>query len=207
MLAAGGAWWDAQRRRRGLGWTRWALPASLIAVGAALLPLSVPLLPPPQLASYSAALGIVPQLEQGAGKVSPLPQWFADRLGWGELGEKGAAAAEELGPEDRARALIVVPSYGHAGALELLGRGHHLPRVVSGHNTYHLWGIGEEEPEALITVEFGPRSLSGLFEDFRQVATYRCEYCMAWRQDAPIYVVRGRQASVREAWPEFKHFE
>ncbi|MEE8526589.1 MAG: glycosyltransferase family 39 protein [Thermoanaerobaculia bacterium] len=207
MFAAGAVWWDAQRHRRGFGWTRWALPALLVVVGTALAPLSLPVLPPPQLASYSATLGIVPQLEQGAGKVSPLPQWFADRLGWEELVEKVAAAADELTPEERARALILMPSYGHAGALELLGRGNDLPRVVSGHNTYHLWGFGGEEPEALITVGYGPQSLSELFEDFRQVATYRCDYCMAWRQDAPIYVVRGRKASVREAWPDFKHFE
>ncbi len=207
MLAAGAVWWDLRCRMPGFGWARWALPVALILGGAVLAPLAMPVLPPPQLASYSATLGIVPQVELGAGKVSELPQWFADRLGWPELVDEVAAAADRLTSEERARAVIAVPSYGHAGALELLGRDRDLPRVVSGHNTYHLWGPGEQEPEALITVGFDPQSLSGLFDDFEQVSTYRCEGCMSWRKDAPIYVVRGRKASVLDAWSDFKHFE
>ena len=59
-------------------------------------------LPPGPLASYSASLGLVPQLERGEGKRSALPQWFADRLGWDALIDDVAAVRDAL-PDARAR--------------------------------------------------------------------------------------------------------
>ena len=208
MFAAGAAWWDLEIRSGRLRWARWALPALLVLVGLALLPLSVPILSPEPLARYSAATGIVPQLERGEGKVSALPQWFADRFGWPELVREVAAVVEnELTAEERQRTLILVPSYGHAGALELLGEAYDLPPVASPQNTYHLWGIGDAPTDVLISVDIGPEPLRELYAEVRQVAVYRCEYCMPWRDDAPIYLARGPKVPLEEVWPRFKHYE
>ena len=206
IFAAGGAWWSTAVARRALRWARWALPALLALFALLLAPLSLPLLPPEQLARYSAATGIVPQIEAGAGKVSELPQWFADRFGWQELVDEVAEVVAGLEPGESERALILVPSYGHAGALELLGADRGLPRVASPQNTYHLWGVGEEAIDVVVSVGFGPESLSELFDEVEQVSVYRCGYCMSWRDNMPIYVARGPKVRFQEAWPRFKHY-
>ena len=208
MFAAGAAWWDLGVRGVGWRWVRWALPSLMALVGLYLLPLSLPILSPEPLARYSATLGIVPQLERGEGKVSALPQWFADRFGWPELVTAVAAVVDsELTPEERQRTLILVPSYGHAGALELLGKPHDLPPVASPQNTYHLWGFGDLPTDVLISVGIGPDSLRELYEEVQQVAVYRCDYCMPWRDNAPIYVARGPKVPLADVWPRFKHYE
>lgn len=207
MFAAGGAWWDSAVRGARLRWARPVLPVLLVVVALVLAPLSLPLLPPSQLGTYASTLGIVPQLERGSGKVSQLPQWFADRFGWPELVAAVAGAADTLEPGERERAVILVPSYGHAGALELLGKEHDLPPVASAHNTYYLWGVGDGPIDVVVAVDYGPDSLSALFEDVRQVGVYRCGICMPWRDNAPIYVARRPKVPFRDHWADFKHYE
>ena len=53
-----------------------------------------------------------------------------------------ARVHESLPLEDRRRALVYVPSYGHAGALELLGPARGLPPVIASQNTYWHWSVG-----------------------------------------------------------------
>ena len=97
-----------------------------------------PLLPPAALARFAGFVGIDTQIEHGEGKRAELPQWLADRFGWEELVAQVAAIYENLPPNEQRRTLILARSYGHAGALELLGEPYELPPVVSAHNTYHM---------------------------------------------------------------------
>ncbi|MEM7350835.1 MAG: glycosyltransferase family 39 protein [Acidobacteriota bacterium] len=208
MLAAGAAWWDLGGASSARRWARGALPVLLIVVAVLMAPLCLPILPPDQLARYSAAAGIVPQLERGAGKVTAMPQWFADRFGWPELVEEVVGVVErELTPDERRRALILTPSYGHAGAIERLGERYDLPPVASPQNTYHLWGLGEGPLDVLVSVDIGPEPLLQFYEEVREVGRYRCEYCMPWRDDAPIYVARRPKLALRDYWDRFRHFE
>ena len=48
-----------------------------------------------------------------------------------------------LPPEDRSRACVFGRNYGEAGAIDFFGARDGLPRAVSGHNSYYLWGPGE----------------------------------------------------------------
>ena len=137
LLAAGAIVLErAARHRRWLGPSTVAL---LLAGILAFAPLGLPLLPPALLARYVAALGIVPQIERGQGKRAELPQWFADRFGWEQLVAQVAEVYRSLPPDERARVLIVAPSYGHAGAIELLWPDGDPPPVVSAHNTWFFW--------------------------------------------------------------------
>ncbi|HXI04397.1 MAG TPA: glycosyltransferase family 39 protein, partial [Candidatus Saccharimonadales bacterium] len=77
LFAAGGVLIEEISTGRGWRWLRLAIPAALIVFGAALAPISLPLLPPAMASAYAARLGIVPQIEKGEGKRSQLPQWLA----------------------------------------------------------------------------------------------------------------------------------
>jgi hypothetical protein len=208
MLFAGGAvLLERLSARQALHWARWVLIALIAAGGALLCPIGLPILPPETLARYSAVLNVVPQIERGGGKTALLPQWFADRFGWEELVGQVADIYRRLPPEDQARTTIFAPSYGHAGAIELLGQRMHLPQVLCGHNNYYLWGIGADFRGVAIVIGSNERDLRDHFDQVVNAGIYTCNYCIRWRNNMPIFVARGARFSLREAWPGMKHFE
>jgi hypothetical protein len=207
LFAGGGVLlerWVKQPRGR---WLRYYLPVSLLLAGVVLAPIGIPLLSPQTTAVYAGTLGLVPQLEKGTGKKSELPQWLADRFGWEQLADDVAAAVGTLSAAERARAIVLAPSYGHAGAIELFGRDRGFPPVFSGQNNYYLWGPPEDPVEAAVFVGFSEETAKALFETVEQVAVHDCEWCMPWRDEMPIRIGRGSKVSFRGAWSEFKHFE
>ncbi len=209
LFAGGAVWIEAIARRQRFGWAR---PASLVLIvggGLVFLPLAVPLLPPDTKARYAVATGLVPQIERGEGKASQLPQWLADRFGWREFVADIETATQRLTPEERRRAVIVVPSYGHAGALELFG-GPDLPPVLSPQNTYYLWGrslLAHRIAEGGLAVGSDPDELRRIYTQVERIGVHRCTYCMPWRAELPIYRVWGAKAPLAEVWPRLKHYE
>ncbi len=188
MFAAGAALYDHLGRRR--TWLRWAVAANLVVNGLVLLPIGTPVLPPRLLAPYVARLGVVPQIEAGAGKTSPLPQWFADRTGWEEFTRDVEDAVAALTPEERESTVIIAPSYGQAGAIELLLADRGMPPVYSGHNTYHLWGPPKEPFSTAVVIGHDRERLESLFEEVTLFSTHHCDLCMRWRDDMPLWIAR-----------------
>jgi hypothetical protein len=205
LFAAGGVAIDAFVRRRRLPWLRPAMAVALVAFAGVLAPIGLPVLPPATTAGYGAALGIVPQIESGEGKRSALPQWLADRFGWEELARDVERVAATLTPAERARAMVLAPSYGQAGALERFGRG--LPPVYGLHNNYHLWGPPPDSLRIAIALGFGESGLRERFEEVRLVAVHDCDWCTPWRDGARIWIARGPRARLSEEWPRLGHYE
>jgi len=216
LFAAGAAVLDAALRAAGRRWLRTALPVAIGLGGAALAPLALPLLPPATAAAWSRALGVVPQIEAGEGKRSPLPQWLADRYGWEQLVDDVAAAVATLEPHERRAAVILGASYGQVAPLAQLGGGRDLPPVYSPHNHYHLWGPPPRPVRIALVVGFGepgprgepvPEPLLGeLFAQVELARVHRCRFCMAWRDGMPIWIARRPVRSLREAWPALRRF-
>jgi len=209
LFAAGAVSIELLAQRARLAWIK---PASILLVllaGLVFLPLAVPLLPPDAAGRYAAATGVVPQIERGEGKASQLPQWLADRFGWEEFVADVEAAARDLTPEQRSRSVIVVPSYGHAGALELFGSAD-LPPVMSTQNTYYLWGLellAQRRVEGGIAVDFGADGLREIYAQVTFAGLHRCTYCMPWRAELPIFRVANPRVPLAEVWPRLKHYE
>jgi 4-amino-4-deoxy-L-arabinose transferase-like glycosyltransferase len=208
LLAGGGVALGETLKRGPLRWLKWALLALLVLSGAALAPVGVPVLPPEAMAKYTASLGVVPRIEKGEGKVSPLPQWYADRLGWQELVDDVGTAAELLSPAERRHAVIIAPSYGQAGAIEILGRGRGLPPVYATQNSYFHWGPPPDSLDvAIIVGPFSEQSVRRYFEEVQLALIHHCQWCTPWRDDVPIWIARKPRMAFREAWPQFKHYE
>ena len=206
LFAAGGAMIDRWARGRGR-WLSIAVPAWLVISAIPFAPLGIPFLPPAALAGYAARTGLVPQIEAGAGKRAELPQWFADRLGWEELVDDVAAARDRLSAEDREDVVYFVPSYGHAGALERLGRDRGLNPVYCTQNSWHLWGPPAKPVEVAIVVGDGPDHLGELFEEVELAGLYDCDYVMPWRNHSPIWIVRRELGPIAAHWEGWKHYE
>lgn len=206
LFAAGGAAFDAWAQRRHAVVRRLAY-AWIVGAALALVPLGSPVLPPASLAAYAARIGINPRIEAGEGKRAALPQWFADRLGWPEFAEDVARAAARLSPEERGRAPILVPSYGHAGAIEKYGPALGLGRPYTTQNTWFLWGPPPDPVDVAIVAGNDADGLGRLFEHVELVTTHVHAGIMPWRNHMPVWVVRRARVRIADLWPEWKHYE
>jgi hypothetical protein len=187
LFAAGGAALD--RHLRGTAARALVLALALIG-GSVLAPIGLPILSAERMAAYTAALGVVPKIEAGEGKLSELPQWYADRHGWPEQAAVLHEVAAALTDEERAHAVVLAPSYGHAGAVERFGPA--LP-VISPHVSWALWSdelLRTREFELVIAIGYGPAQLEPAFASVEQVAVLTCAWCPRWRRDMPIFIAR-----------------
>jgi hypothetical protein len=184
----------------------WASLALVAAGGMALAPLALPVLSPRGYIAFAHALGIVHSSGERRGEAR-LPQFLADQFGWPELTEAVADVYQRLRPEERAGCVIFTANYGAAGAVDFFGRQHSLPRAISGHNSYYLWGPGERSGEVMIAVNARRANLEAWYRRVELVArTPQHPYAMPDQADRPIYLCHGLRVPLREVWPSVKHY-
>lgn len=206
LFAAGAVATETWSERSGRRWLRPTAVAVAVGSGLFVAPITLPLLAPERVAAYAQTTGILPRIERG--KTSPIPQWLADRTGWPEFVADIEAVFSSLSAEERAVAIVFAPSYGQAGALELLGPERGLPStIICNQNTYHLWSTGRTDADVLIAVGAREEELRTLYDEVRQVRVHHCEYCMSWRNQMPIFVARGSREPLSRHWAGLRHFE
>jgi hypothetical protein len=199
LIAAGAVWIEAMaaRPRR-----RWVVP---VAAGYAVVsiavttPFAIPLLPVEKFLAYQHAIGIRPSSGENRDDAE-LPQFFADRFGWKELADQVAGLVDALPKDERAACLIVTDNYGQAGAINYFGRRYGLPRAVSQHNSYYLWGYGAAEPKVYLIIGQEREDLDATFTDVHEVARTSASHAMPDETDVPIWVCRGIRIPLEDAW-------
>jgi Dolichyl-phosphate-mannose-protein mannosyltransferase len=209
LLAAGGVAAERLFARPRLARLRALRPAAvvlLLAGGAVIAPMAMPLLPVDVYVRYARALGHRPSTEERK-EVAELGSFFADMQGWDAIVDTVAGVAASLPPEERAEARILAPDYGVAGALERLGRGRGLPPVISGHNNYWLWGPRGWDGRLLIVVGGSEERMHASFEAVERAATIDCGLCMPYENHRPVWIGRRLRMPVATAWEHLKHFD
>jgi hypothetical protein len=187
-------------------WLRPAYLALLIVSGILTAPLALPVLPIENFIAYASPLGGDAGVQVERLDTGHLPQHFADRFGWPELAETVEQVYQQLPPEEQARACLFTSNYGEAGALEFFGRGR-LPRVISGHNSYHLWGPQGCDGSVMIIVGGEQAEIEAFFAEVEPAALTQCRYCMPYENERSIFVVRRPQMTLAQVWPQVKHFD
>jgi hypothetical protein len=184
-----------------------ALVVCLVVIGGAVAaPLAKPVLPLETFVRYAGALGISPSTGERHA-MGRLPQMYADMQGWPELAGTVAGVYRTLPAADRAQACVFAQNYGQAGAIDLFGPPLGLPKSISGHNSYYLWGPRDCTGDVLIVIGDNRRRLEELFEQVQLGATYRCADCMPYEATKDIWVVRRpRSGTLQSRWPHVKQF-
>jgi hypothetical protein len=199
LMAAGGVALERVVRRP-------VAAVSAVAVsGLALAMMFLPLLPPAAEACYVAFLGANIKAERG--KTSPIPQLLADRTGWRSFIDDLVRVYGSLPPEDQKRAIIYVPDYGHAGAIDLWGPQAGLPRVIASQNTYWHWSNGHTNSDVLIAVGAREADLRKVYRQVTRVDSVRCDYCMSWRDHMPIFVAKDPLVPLDSVWARTRFYE
>jgi 4-amino-4-deoxy-L-arabinose transferase-like glycosyltransferase len=185
-----------------------AYAAVLATSGAVVAPVTVlPALPVETLARITGAAGGDAGIEVETRQVAELPQNFADRFGWENMAGTVARVHDGLPAEERSDACILAGNYGEAGAIDFFGGKHGLPKAISGHNSYHLWGSGDCDGNTVVSVGVPRGRLDEVFGRTEPAGMVRCRYCMPDEDGLPVYVSREPKKPFEEAWPRFKHFD
>jgi hypothetical protein len=190
------------------GWHRHLAQAALglaLASGLATLPLAVPVLPVPRYERYAAALGIQPSAAERH-ELGRLPQFFADMHGWSQLARDVATAFHALPPAERATCGIYANNYGEAGAIDFFGPALGLPGAISGHNSYHLWGLRGTSGQCLIVIGGDPADHARAFHEVRAVGESRDALRMPY-ENVTLWLLRGPRAPIHTLFAAAKHYE
>lgn len=138
LFAAGGVSWEMSLKRT---FSRILIVLLLVLLTIPILPGAIPFMSAPRLVSYFSKIppetGGEALVRWEDGKMHPLPQDYADMLGWDELGGIMLKACDTI--KDKERLMIYCQNYGQAGAVDYCGRCHGLPAVVSFSDAYFLW--------------------------------------------------------------------
>src|ERR1700722_1369928 len=125
---------------------RYAMIIFAMLFGFFLDSISLPFLPPKQLADYYARNSIIHKLgfcRWEDQKDHPLPQDFADMLSWKEMTEKIVKVYDALDSNEKKQTIIDCDNYGEEGAVSYYGVPYHLPSPM-GHSANFLFWVPPE---------------------------------------------------------------
>lgn len=204
MLFAGGAvfWEELIEEIRALRFLKYVYPVLIFAVFLIVVPVVVPVLPIETLVKYQESIGFKPPKSEVAND-SPLQQIFSDQLGWQELAEKVAEVYNSLPPEERAKTGIFAGNYGEAGAIDFYGERYGLPKAISPHQSYFLWGPREYTGEILIVLGASKAEAEKRCESVEERTEINHPYAQSYEK-YKILVCRQTKQPLPEIWQSLK---
>lgn len=136
LLAAGAVAWEQWTAKR--YWIRYALIILILVMGYLIQPLLLPIWKPEKLAAFYEKISIEHKWEDQ--KNHPLPQDFADMLGWKELAAKSEKFFVSLPDSVKNNTIIFCRNYGQAGSLKYYSKNKEIKsKVFSDNGSFLLW--------------------------------------------------------------------
>jgi Dolichyl-phosphate-mannose-protein mannosyltransferase len=190
----------------GRSWTKPALVIALLATGAHLTPVVVPVLSPDAFLAYTKYLPFkLPVMEHSHARAA-LPQWYADQFGWEEIVAATARAWNLIPIEDREDCGIFAQDYGQAGAIDFLGRRYGLHPALSGHQTWFLWGPRGYSGNCMIVLDDRRERLEQLWNHVEYAGT-SADNPYALEKQIDVFICRGPKfGTLAQFWPELKRW-
>ncbi len=202
-LFAGGAVCVERIQRPLAAAARIAVTTAAIIIGVLAIPLGYPVVPPAQMARYSSWLGVTSAVRTNRGDVLPLPQDYADMLGWEELVGQVAKVYHALTSEEQSRVVIFGQNYGRAGAVDFFAKKNGIPRSVSGAGSYWYFGPGDRTGSLLISVGSDHKDLDRYFDSVVEAAHTSNPMGVPEERSVTIWLCRGMRngLTLQAAWP------
>ncbi len=192
--------------RAHLQWLKPAAIVVLLANGAYLAPVVIPVFSPEHFLSYARHLPMKLPVNEYSHAQAALPQWYSDQFGWKEIADEAVVAWNQVPVGERGDCAIFAQNYGQAGAIDFFDRGRGLPPVISGDRTYWLWGPRSYTGQCMVVLGDRKERLQELFSQVEYLGT-SAENPWALQPPAAFYLCRGPKfGSLRDLWPRIKHW-
>jgi len=201
LIAAGGVAIENQAKNLIL---RSAIVIGIVLIILPVSPLGIPFMQPERMAKYLDRLetwGIPTNRIHEDREKHPLPQDYADMLGWYDIAESARLAYDKV--ENKETIAIYGENYGIAGAVSLINASHGMPEVLSFSDAFGYWIPEKFEPdvEALIYIndEMGNR-VKALFDDIQVIG--RVDDPLSRQLGVTTYLCQKPNRSFNEFWQE-----
>jgi hypothetical protein len=204
FLAAGAVAIEGAIGRSKQEWLKPAMVIILLASGAWIAPLVVPVLNVDQFLAYQQKLPVkVPRSEHSHMRAA-LPQHYADQFGWPEIVSETALAWSRIPPEQRKDCGIFAQDYGQAGAIDFFGPRYGLPPALSGHQSWYLWGPRGYSGNCLVVLDDDEETLQSNF-NYVEFVGRSANNPYALEREIPVFICKaGKHGPMSEWWPHIK---
>lgn len=191
--------WTRQRWR----WTRSIYGGAILAAGLMLAPFVLPVLPIEDFIAYQNAFGGFKPVVIENTPPGLLPQQFADEFGWEEMAAETGRVYASLPEAERDDTAIFANNFGEAAAIDFFGPKYGLPKAISNHVSYWLWGPRGYTGKSVIVLGSDGK---GDREHFGTVQVAGRTGTRLSRQDEQfdIYLCRDLNTGLLELWPTIK---
>jgi len=194
---------SAHHRRQ---WLKPAIAFVLLANGAFLVPVTVPVLSPDGFLAYARYLPFKLPVMEHSHERAALPQWYSDQFGWKEIADEAAVAWNSIPAGERPDCGIFAQDYGQAGAIDFFGPRMGLPPALSGHQTWFLWGPRGYSGKCMIVLDDRREVLEGLWEHVEYVGT-SADNPYALEKQIDVFICRGPKfGTLTQLWPQLKRW-
>ena len=171
----------------------------------AVLPLVLPILPIDTFLRYQAHLPLKGEKTERSFIGAALPQYYADEFNWPEMVAKVSDVYHSLSPEEQAQTAIFCDNYGEAAAIDFFGGHYGLPKAISGHQNYFLWGPRNFTGEIVIVVGQNEKDVQKEFDSVTVAETQSNPYAF-WYETQPILLCRGLKWNLQAGWEKVKYW-
>lgn len=183
---------------------KFSYPVILLVGGLIILPLALPVLSVENFLRYQETLGIAPPKTEVSHE-GVLPQIYGDQFGWEEMTAQVAQVYNSLPPGEREKAAIFAGNYGEAGAIDFFGGRYGLPKAISPHQSYFLWGPRGYTGEVMIILSDERKDWEKHCRTVEETAEVNHPYSMN-EEKYKILVCRGLSKPLPEMWRKLKHW-
>lgn len=141
LLAIGSVYIESIIQSHKIKIVHWMIPVCMLLLTIIILPILLPFLSPQHLESFYKSVhaekaGVLNWEEK---KNNPLPQDFADMLGWKEMAEKTAKVYHQLPDSIQKKTMVYGDNYGDASALAFYRKKFNLPEIYSDDASFAFW--------------------------------------------------------------------
>jgi len=200
LVSAGAVFYDQHLKRNGL---RVVLVLLVLMLTWLVLPMGISSKSPEKMVAYFDEMAKVTKNDAVRryenNKYYPLPQDYADMLGWDELAAITNKAWQKV--EHKGACLIYAENYGQAGAITILGKRYNLPEALSFSDNFRYWlpKTFEREMVELIYInhEMGA-DVKELFEDITEVG--HLTNPLAREHGVKVFLCKKPKKSFNQFW-------
>jgi Dolichyl-phosphate-mannose-protein mannosyltransferase len=204
MLFAAGAVWIETRVLPHTGvWVKPAAVTLLTIGGLIAAPLAMPILPVEYAVKYCRFWDVEAVHVENV-PLGDLPQFFADMYGWPEQVQGLAQVFNALPVQDRKKCAVLAYNYGEAAAIDYLGPAQGLPKAISGHNQYALWGPRGYSGDEVIAIGFSQEQLRDIFDEVNPAMRVTSQYAIPEEANLTIYLCGKPRKKLPDIWAKLK---